>query len=78
MISSSSRRISSLVISATRRSRSDAPAVQIYGGDHLGRSGVAIEPQRYPDAPNHDGFGPSVLRPGETYRTTTQWLVTQA
>lgn len=58
--------------------RSDAPAVQIYGGDHLGRSGVAIEPQRYPDAPNHDGFGPSVLRPGETYRTTTQWLVTQA
>lgn len=56
--------------------RSDAPAVQIYGGDHLGRSGVAIEPQRFPDTPNHENFGSAVLRPGETYRTTTQWLVT--
>lgn len=56
--------------------RSDAPAVQIYGGDHLGRYGVAIEPQRFPDTPNHENFGSAVLRPGETYQTTTQWLVT--
>ena len=58
--------------------RSDAPAVQIYGGDHLGRTGVAIEPQRFPDTPNHTNFGSAVLRPGETYRTTTQWLVSVA
>lgn len=55
--------------------RSDAPAVQLYSAEHLGRSGLAIEPQGYPDAPNHPEFPPVVLRPGETYATTTQWLV---
>lgn len=55
--------------------RSDAPALQLYSGEHLGRSGLAIEPQGYPDAPNHANFPSVVLRPGETYSTTTQWLV---
>jgi len=55
--------------------RSDAPAVQLYTAEHLGRTGLAIEPQGYPDAPNHDGFPSVVLRPGETYSATTQWLV---
>lgn len=54
--------------------RSDAPALQLYSGEHLGRSGLAIEPQGYPDAPNHPDFPSVVLRPGETYSTTTQWL----
>ena len=55
--------------------RSDAPALQLYSGEHLGRSGLAIEPQGYPDAPNHPGFPSVVLLPGETYSTTTQWLL---
>ena len=55
--------------------RSDAPALQLYSGEHLGRSGLAIEPQGYPDAPNHPGFPSVELRPGETYTTTTQWIV---
>lgn len=55
--------------------RSDAPAVQLYSGEHLGRSGLAIEPQGYPDAPNHPGFPAVELRPGETYTTTTQWII---
>lgn len=55
--------------------RSDAPAVQVYTGEHIGRAGVAIETQGYPDSPNHAGFPSVVLRPGETYATTTQWLV---
>lgn len=55
--------------------RSDAPAVQLYSGEHLGRSGLAIEPQGYPDAPNHPEFPSVVLRPGESYATTTQWIV---
>ncbi len=54
--------------------RSDAPAVQLYSAEHLGRTGLAIEPQGYPDAPNHPDFPSVVLRPGETYTTTTQWL----
>ena len=55
--------------------RSDAVAVQLYTADHLGRAGLAIEPQGYPDAPNHREFPAVVLRPGEIYTTTTQWLV---
>ncbi len=55
--------------------RSDAPAVQLYSAEHLGRAGLAIEPQGYPDAPNHPGFPPVDLLPGQEYRATTQWLV---
>ena len=68
--------------------RSDAPSVQLYDaggfdgsavsadGDPLVRfGGLAIEPQVYPDAPNHAGFPSAVLRPGEEYRRVIQWLV---
>ena len=68
--------------------RSDAPALQVYTGEHLDgtipgtsgvpyvrRAGVALEPQGFPDAPNHDNVPSTVLRPGEEYVTTTQWLV---
>ncbi len=58
--------------------RSDAPAVQIYTAEHLGRVGVAVEPQNYPDAPNHPEFPSAVLLPGDTYRTTTRWSVLSA
>jgi len=54
---------------------SDAPAVQLYSGEALDRAGLAIEPQNFPDAPHHEGFPSAVLRPGETYRRTIQWLV---
>ena len=68
--------------------RSDAPALQVYTGEHFDgtaagtsgvpyvrRAGVALEPQGFPDAPNHDNFPSTVLRPGEEYVTITQWLV---
>jgi aldose 1-epimerase len=68
--------------------RSDAPALQVYTGEHLDgtaagtsgvpyvrRAGVALEPQGFPDAPNHDNFPSTVLRPGEEYVAITQWLV---
>ena len=55
--------------------RSDAPAVQLYTAEHLGRAGLAIEPQGFPDAPNHPGFPPVDLLPGQEYRATTQWLI---
>ena len=34
---------------------------------------IAIEPQNFPDAPNHPNFPSSVLRPGETYRNEIEW-----
>jgi len=57
-----------------------APGLQLYTGNGLdgscrGRGGVAyhrhtglcLEPQRFPDAPNRPGFGNVVLEPGDRY-----------
>ena len=41
------------------------------GDRHNFRSGIALETQNFPDAPNHDNFPSSVLRPGETYTQHT-------
>jgi aldose 1-epimerase len=60
------------------------PGIQFYSGNFLdgtlygtsGRQyrqgdGLALETQHFPDSPNKPGFPSTVLRPGETYRTTT-------
>lgn len=57
-----------------------APGIQFYSGNFLdgsliGRGGVpyeqyaglCLEPQHFPDAPNHANFPSTTLRPGETY-----------
>ena len=53
----------------------DQPGMQFYSGNFFTgddfRGSLALEAQRYPDAVNHDNFTPSVLRPGETYRSAT-------
>ncbi len=61
----------------------DQPGVQLYTGNFLdgttkGKNGVnyafrtafCLEPQNFPDAPNHPEFPPAVLRPGTTYAHT--------
>lgn len=60
------------------------PGMQFYSGNFLdgsfaGKNGVAcvkyaglcLEPQHFPDAPNHPNFPSTVLRPGEEYRQST-------
>ncbi len=60
------------------------PGVQLYTGNFLdgtviGKSGKAykknfglcLETQHYPDSPNRPDFPTTVLRPGETFRSTT-------
>jgi aldose 1-epimerase len=60
------------------------PGIQFYAGNFLdgtlygpsGRSyrqgdGLALETQHFPDSPNQPDFPSTVLRPGETYETTT-------
>ena len=53
--------------------------VQVYdgrGSQRPGRGlyeGLAIEPQNWPDAPNHAGFPSIELAPGQAYHHTTQW-----
>jgi aldose 1-epimerase len=59
------------------------PGVQFYTGNFLTgnpgkggkpyqyRSGFCLETQHFPDSPNKPAFPSVVLRPGETYKTTT-------
>jgi aldose 1-epimerase len=59
------------------------PGVQFYSGNKLAgvagkaghsygpRSGFCLETQHFPDSPNHSHFPSTVLRPGDTYRSTT-------
>ncbi|MBT3151300.1 galactose mutarotase [Streptomyces sp. CHD11] len=60
------------------------PGLQFYSGNFLdgtlvgsgGRvyrqgDGLCLETQHFPDSPNQPSFPPTVLRPGDTYRTTT-------
>jgi len=60
------------------------PAVQLYTGNFLTgsiigkrgnpynyRNGVCLETQHYPDSPHHPNFPNTLLRPGETLKSTT-------
>jgi aldose 1-epimerase len=62
---------------------STAPGLQFYSGNSLDgslrgkdgrtyavRSGLCLEPQGFPDAPNRPDFPSACLRPGEIYRST--------
>ncbi len=64
----------------------DCPAVQVYCGQFLdnplvthpagagaARTGICLETEDYPNAPQRPDFPPVVLRPGETYERTTIW-----
>ncbi|WP_207427954.1 aldose epimerase family protein [Pedobacter sp. SYSU D00535] len=61
------------------------PGIQFYGGNFLDgkltdgkggkkyehRSGFCLETQHFPDSPNQTSFPSTVLKPGETYSSTT-------
>lgn len=65
------------------------PGLQVYDGAGLStglghhphpygtNAGLAIEPQRWPDAPNQNGYPSILLHPGETYRQTSRFKVTR-
>jgi aldose 1-epimerase len=52
----------------TLRVSTTEPGLQVYT-----HTGVALEPQRFPDSPNQPHFPTAVLRPGQTYRATTTY-----
>jgi len=65
------------------------PGLQLYSGNFLDgsdigkggiayehRGGLCLETQHFPDSPNQPGFPSTVLRPGETYRSTTVYRFT--
>ena len=60
------------------------PGVQFYSGNFLDGSlrgssgatyqqgdGLCLETQHFPDSPNHPEFPSTVLRPGETFSSST-------
>ncbi|HLZ54324.1 MAG TPA: aldose epimerase family protein [Verrucomicrobiae bacterium] len=65
---------------------SDQPGLQFYAGNFLNgtlhgkdgkvyqrRSAFCMEPQHYPDSPNHSNFPSTELKPGETYHCTIEY-----
>ncbi|MFF8976056.1 aldose epimerase family protein [Streptomyces cellulosae] len=68
----------------TLRIATNEPGLQFYSGNFLDGTltgtgariyrqgdGLCLETQHFPDSPNQPSFPSTVLRPGETYRTTT-------
>jgi aldose 1-epimerase len=57
------------------------PGLQFYNGQFLARthptlgSGVILEPQGLPNAPNEPRFPSVIVRPGESYRATVEYRV---
>ncbi|HEU4780455.1 MAG TPA: aldose epimerase family protein, partial [Steroidobacteraceae bacterium] len=54
--------------------KTNLPGLQVYGASHFRvvypeYHGIALEPENFPDAPNHANFPSSILRPGETHRS---------
>ena len=63
------------------------PCMQMYGAQNMDGTmnakaegkkmpqyaGVALETQHYPDSPNHSEFPSTVLRPGETFKSRTEY-----
>ena len=63
------------------------PCMQMYGAQNMDGTkptktaggklpqyaGVALETQHFPDSPNHPDWPSTVLRPGETFRSTTEY-----
>jgi aldose 1-epimerase len=63
------------------------PCVQFYGGNFIdgkstGKSGkpynyrcaLALEPQKYPDSPNHSNFPSTILEPGHVYEHVSEFV----
>jgi aldose 1-epimerase len=51
--------------------RTTEPGFQLYTGNHVKHKGLCLESQHYPDSPNRPNFPSSILRPGETLKSTT-------
>ena len=51
------------------------PGLQVYDGFYLPvrNAGVALETQHFPDSPNHAEFPTTIVRPGETMRSATEF-----
>jgi aldose 1-epimerase len=51
--------------------RTTEPGVQFYTGNHLNHGGLCLETQHYPDSVHQPSFPSTILRPGQTFKSTT-------
>lgn len=51
--------------------RTTEPGVQLYTGNHLKHGALCLETQHFPDSANKPMFPATILRPGETFKSTT-------
>lgn len=61
----------------------DFPALQVYtaismSAPHSNNCGLALEPEAYPDSPNHPDFPSTVLRAGEEYHKYAEYKFSEA
>lgn len=69
--------------------RTTEPGIQFYSGNFLDgklvgknkdayarNDGLCLETQHFPDSPNHANFPSTILRPGETYKSSTSYRFT--
>lgn len=61
----------------TGRKIATAPFAGHSGYPYCANAGIALEPQLWPDAPNHPSYPSPILRPGETYRQVSRFTVTR-
>jgi aldose 1-epimerase len=57
----------------------DCPGLQFYSGQYMDvpHAGLCLEPQQFPDAPNHASFPSLICRPGEPCSMSTLYVVHQ-
>ncbi len=51
--------------------RTTEPGMQLYAGNHVQHRGVCLETQHFPDSIHQLGFPSTILRPGQTFKSTT-------
>jgi aldose 1-epimerase len=79
-------RVESTVNGLTLECWTDQPAIQFYDGAKINTqpkglggvgygsfAGFCLEPQRFPDSPNHPHFSDATLRPSDVYRQLTEY-----
>jgi aldose 1-epimerase len=54
--------------------KTSLPGLQVYGAYHLAQAypgwhAICLEPENFPDSPNHANFPDSILRPGQVHRS---------
>jgi aldose 1-epimerase len=51
--------------------RTTEPGLQFFTANHLDHAALCLETQHFPDSVHHANFPSTILRPGETFRSTT-------